>query len=206
MLLLAFLRWETSIAEIPGSLSEQLAFLRAFPGGLIPIIVYSLVGVIFLLLAIGPTRLAESYSKLSAFRTQATPQVRKARAVSTQGEAVGEGGMPPQQLQGETDEEFLRRGCRELAQELYGFLNEQGYSKFEDLNDPKVIARDDRALALFREHLRPAARNLLKKLKAQGLYPPEDLASHRQSSVEKMLSLWSIEQLANVLNEIGHDW
>lgn len=125
MLLLAFLRWETSIAEIPGSVSEQVAFLKAIPGGLIPIIVYTLIGIIFLLLAMGPTRLAESYSKLSAIRTQATPRPRTARAVSTQDVAVGEADPPPQQAAYDGRKALCLHLADELEQEHERYENEE---------------------------------------------------------------------------------
>jgi TIR domain len=137
-----------------------------------------------------------------------TPQLRNARVVSTQNEAVGEAYRSPQQSRDETDEEFLRRCCRESAQELYSFLTEQGYSRNENHNDPKVVQRDAEALASpqYRENLRPRARNLLKKLKERGLYPPDNLARFQQRSIENTLSLWAVERLADLLSEIGHDW
>lgn len=114
----------------------------------------------------------------------------------------------PQQGQDETYEVYLRRLCRELAQELYRFLNERGYSRSESHDDPRIEQRDAEALASpqYREYLRPRARNLLKKLKSQGLYPPEGLASHQQRPMENPRSLWRVELLADMLNEIGHDW
>jgi hypothetical protein len=135
------------------------------------------------------------------------PQARTARAVSTQNETVGGRGIPLQQFLGETDND-LRRRSRELAQELFRFLDEQGYSRDEDPDDPGIDRRDAEALALprFRESLRPRARNLLKKLRQRGLYPPENLADFQQQSIENPQSLWAVENLANVLNEIGHDW
>jgi hypothetical protein len=138
-------------------------------------------------------------------------------AASDQREMPSQGGLADafteayrlaEEVRGETDEEYLRRHCRELAQELYGFLNEQGYSRSENHEDPRIIRRDAEALALpqFRENLRPRARNLLKKLKKHNLYPPEDLAGFQQRSIENTLSLWGVERLADVLSEIGHDW
>ena len=70
-----------------------------------------------------------------------------------------------------------------VADKLFDFLDEQGYSKFEDLNDPKVIRRDNEALKLYNRRLRPEVASLLKKLRQRGLYPPEGLARHQQSSI-----------------------
>jgi beta-phosphoglucomutase-like phosphatase (HAD superfamily) len=161
------------------------------------------------IIAIGPYRVQAWIKWASPSRSTSTavpPTADPVSAVGVYREAVGETHRDPRQVEEETDEEFLIRRCRELAQELYDFLDEHNYSKFEDLNDPKVIQRDSKALKLYNRRLRPEVANLLKRLKARGLYPPEGLASHQQSSIEKTLSLWAVERLANVLNEIGHDW
>jgi hypothetical protein len=146
-------------------------------------------------------------SRLLPNRSIVASQARTARAVSAQNEVIGEAYRPPEHYRGETDEE-LRQRCLELARELNQFLRLQGYSSDEDPDDPKVDKRDAQALAVprFRENLRPRARNLLRKLRERGLYPPENLASYQQQSIENPQSLWAVENLANLLNEIGHDW
>jgi len=130
-----------------------------------------------------------------------------ARAVSTQNEAVGKTHRDPLQVEEETDEEFLIRRCREVAQRLFHFLDEQGYSRLEDPNDPEIERRDDRALLAYnRGSLRPEVRNLLRRLEERGFYRPETLKSYERQAVANPLSLDAIERIANLLNEIGHDW
>jgi hypothetical protein len=54
--------------------------------------------------------------------------------------------------------------------------------------------------------LGPEVRNLLRKLEERGLYRPQELRSYERQAVAKPPSLFAVERIANLLNEIGHDW
>jgi hypothetical protein len=206
----AFLVWETTIAAIPGSLVEQYALLKSVPRGWWPIVAYTALSIVLFAVALGPDRLQAwwTWGRNSLSTGHADITITNAPQSSPQTTQSTGANQLAQQAQGETYEEYLRRLCRELAQELYRFLNEHGYSRSEDHDDPRIVQRDAEALRSpqFRENLRPRARNLLRKLKERGLYPPENLARFQQRSIENTLSLWAVERLADALSEIGHDW
>jgi hypothetical protein len=205
--ILAFLLFETGVAGIPDSIASQYEFLSKLNEESLIRLAALVLGFVFALVAIGPYRVQAWIKWASPDRSTSTavpPADETGSTVGVYREAVGETYRSPLRVEEETDEEFLSRRCREVADKLFDFLDEQGYSKFEDLNDPKVIQRDSEALKLYNRRLRPEVAILLKELKAGGLYPPETLANHEQSSIEKALSLWAVERLANVLNEIGH--
>jgi hypothetical protein len=122
MLAFAFLRWETDIAGIPGSLSEQLAFVRALPGGTVPVIVYTVVGVALVLLAIGPYRVQAWIKWASSDRSIPTsvPPAPEAEPTATAYlGAVGETRRYPLQVEGEANEEFLRRRIEKWRAEIH---------------------------------------------------------------------------------------
>jgi hypothetical protein len=129
MLAFAFLRWETDIASIPGSLSEQLAFVREMPGGTVPIIVYSVIGIALVLLAIGPHRV-QAWMKWASLDQPSPTTVTPVSEAGPSNVTTGETHRDPRRVEEETDEEFLRRHCRELAQELSGFADR--WEKFRD--------------------------------------------------------------------------
>lgn len=97
-----------------------------------------------------------------------------------------------QQVQGETDEQYLRRRCQELADELRQFLE-----KNENLQEEQVVR-------LYNRHLGDKASALLEELEEHGLYPPQNLKSYQLAANAKPLSPFAIRNLAKTLGTIGH--
>lgn len=149
--LLAFLLFETGVAGIPDSIASQYAFLASLNEEWLIRLAALVLGFFLTLVAIGPYRVQAWIKWASPDHSTSTAVPPTADAVSAVGvyrEPVGETYRDPLQVEEESDEEFLRRRCRELAQRLFSFLDEQGYSKHERPNDPERTARQQRTSAL----------------------------------------------------------
>jgi TolA-binding protein len=90
------------------------------------------------------------------------------------------------------DNESLKRRCREVAEDLFQFLDDHREQNEDDIKE------------LYRRRLRGRVKALLRDLEQQAWWPPETLPSHRRNSVENPLTPYSIGSLADFLNEIGH--
>ena len=141
---LAFLLFETGVAGIPGSIAEQYALLATYSEEWLIRVLALALGFVLALVAIGPYRVQAWIKWASPGQSTSTAVPPTVEPVSTSAvrvhrDPLGETRRDPLQVEEETHEEFLSRRCREVADKLFDFLDEQGYSKFEDLNDPKVI-------------------------------------------------------------------
>jgi hypothetical protein len=88
--------------------------------------------------------------------------------------------------------EDLKRRCRELADELRQFLEDN-----ENLDK-------EQTMRLYNRRLGDKASALLQELEEHGLYPPRNLKSYQLAANAKPLSPFAIRNLAKTLGTIGH--
>ena len=111
LIILDALLWETTLAGIPGSILGQIAFVNSLGGWWWARLIAAALAVSVALLAIGPTRLAEWYGKLSALRAQPVPQPAARQPI----------------------DEDLKQRCCELSAEIFEFYRRQREHKEEAL-------------------------------------------------------------------------
>jgi hypothetical protein len=151
-----------------------------------------------------------AWQRLAAWRNHTntpTPRVRTARAVSTQDEAVGKMRRDPLQVEEETDEEFLIRRCRQLANELHEFLKERGHGEgveVDDPGDPKMVQRSNETVGLYRTRFEGEILARYEVLKERGWWGDELLDEFGRNRVENVTYYGDIRAIAQRLSAIGH--
>lgn len=109
------------------------------------------------------------------------------------GEATAEANSPARPVRAGTSDDALRRRCRELADELRQFLED----------NEKDLDEDDLVL-LYNRRLGDKTSALLEELEEHGLYPAQKLKSYQLAANAKPLSPFAIRNLAGTLVTIGH--
>jgi hypothetical protein len=129
--------------------------------------------------------------KLDAALSQSDYEINRAEneGSGTEAELTNEGLVDEK---GREHIEDLKRCCRELADELRQFLEDnENFDK-------------EQTMRLYNRRLADKASALLEELEEQGLYPPPNLKSYQLAANAKPLSPFAIRNLARTLGIIGH--
>ena len=197
--------WRWIAPALPGLVSIVLGYLYHAPYWQIAL----LAGSFFALFYLGMFGIVALRRRaLSSVLTDApTRSVRTARAVSTQDEAVGKMRRDPLQVEEETDEEFLIRRCRQLANELHEFLKERGHGEgveVDDPGDPKMVQRSNETVGLYRTRFEGEILARYEVLKERGWWGDELLDEFGRNRVENVTYYGDIRAIAQRLSAIGH--
>lgn len=126
-------------------------------------------------------------------RGLATPEEGSTSTANVRDNAFAEARRIAEEIVGETDnEEDLKRRCRELADELRQFLEDN-----ESLDE-------EQTMRLYNRRLGDKASALLEELEEHSLYPPPNQKSYQLAANAKPLSPFAIRNLAGTLGTIGH--
>ncbi len=204
--ILAFLKWETAYASIPGDVSGQItAFLNLLGSGWAPVLALFLFSAAMFGLWLGPDRLEAWTRWFSKYRTN-RPKPTEGREVKTQ-EQVAPG-----------DEELKQRSLR-LADELYEFLEEYAekdprYTMWPNVGtndtDPESQRRldeftretmryNDFAMQKYSRRFGGKVVALVGHLKQHGLWNPEE-----PEKLDDPVHPIDVRRIADHLSAIGH--
>jgi hypothetical protein len=162
------------------------------------------------LVAIGPHRVQAwiTWASLdNAIPPAARPTAEAEPTASVRNDAVREMHRDPRQVEEETDEEFLIRRCRELAQELYDFLKERGHGEgveVDDPGDPRMVQRSNETVRLYRRRFEGEVLARYEVLKERRWWGDELLDPFGRNRVETVTYYGDIRVIAQRLSTIGH--
>lgn len=179
--------WQT-LDFLPGRLMPLADFLGGLGGTLLLVGL----GLLFMYRAVS-ARWPESHTETTSEpETQKRMEESPAYPGRARNKAFLEAWQAAKEIEEEPGDEALRRRCRELADELRQFLEDN-----ENLDE-------EQTMRLYNRRLGDKAGALLEELEEHGLYPPENLKGYRLAANAKPLSPFAIRNLASTLGTIEH--